>query len=101
MRAQPAYEQYESPIPDERSIGRPKADSGAFGGLKPGLGREDTYYAFSGCFKVSWIKKQRLRRTEWDMAVDKMVMDCNLLPLEEDEKNIIVNYLVAHYGRGT
>ncbi len=100
--AQPGYEPYDSPIPEERTLGRDinRSDSGSFGGLKPGLGREDTYYAFSGCFKVGWIKRQNLRRTEWDMAVDKLVLDCNLLPLGEEEKTIIVNYLVANYGRG-
>ena len=47
------------------------------------------HYAFSGCFKIGWIKKQTLRRTQWDMAIDKLVMDCKLQPLEEDEKGII------------
>jgi len=100
-RAQPAYEQYDSPIPDEPTFMRSHGSGQNFDGLRPGLGREETYYLFSGCLKIGWIKQQRLRRTEWEMAVDKMAMDCKLDPLEGDERDIVVNYLVRNYGRGS
>ena len=89
--------QYQSPIPEERSFLR-KDDK--YDGLAAGEGREDTFYTFQNCFKIGWIKRQKLTRTEWDMAVDQMLKDCKQEPLEPDQKQTIVDYLVANYGRG-
>jgi hypothetical protein len=89
-------QQYQSPIPEDRTFLR-KDDK--YEGLAPGEGREDTFYAFQNCFKIGWIKRQKLTRTEWDMAVDQMVKDCKMDPLEAEEKETIVNYLATNYGR--
>ncbi len=88
--------QYQSPIPEERTFLR-KDDK--YDGLVPGEGREATFYTFQNCFKIGWIKRQKLTRTEWDMAVDQMLKDCKQEPLEADEKEQIVEYLAANYGR--
>ena len=88
--------QYESPIPEERTFLR-KDDK--YEGLTPGEGRESTVYAFQNCYKIGWIKRQRLTRTEWELAVDKMIEECKAAPLEADEKETIVEYLAANYGR--
>ena len=88
---------FDNPIPEERTFLR---GGDEYDGLAPGPGREETYYAFKGCYKISWIKKQHLTRTEWDMAVDKMAQDCQLEPFAPDDKQVIVDYLVAAYGRG-
>lgn len=88
--------QYQSPIPEERTFLR---NNDQFEGLAPAPGREETFYAFRNCFKIGWIKRQKLTRTEWDMAVDQMLKDCNQDPLDADEKEIIVDYLATNYGR--
>ena len=89
---------YESPIPEERTFNaQPQRES--FGGLPPGFGREDVYYAFSGCNKLGWIKQQRLTRTQWELAVDKLAMDCEMEPFDPSEKEVLVGYLTRYYGR--
>jgi cytochrome c len=88
---------FDNPIPEQRTFLR---DSEEYEGLKAGPGREETYYAFKGCYKIGWIKRQTLTRTQWDMAVDKMAQECNLEPFAPDDKQVIVDYLVAAYGRG-
>ncbi|MBI1182530.1 MAG: hypothetical protein GC201_18465 [Alphaproteobacteria bacterium] len=88
---------FDNPIPEERTF---LHNNDQFEGLKPGPGREETYYAFKDCFKIGWIKRQNLTRTQWDMAVDQMVKQCNLEPFAPDDKKVIVDYLVASYGRG-
>jgi hypothetical protein len=90
-------DQYQSPIPDERTFLR-KDDQ--YEGLAAGPGREDTFYTFRKCFKIGWIERQHLTRTEWDLAVDQMLKDCKQEPLEADEKETIVEYLATYYGRG-
>ncbi len=94
--AQSLDDQYQSPIPEQRTFLQ-KDDK--FEGLVAGPGREETFYAFRNCFKIGWIKRQKMTRTEWDMAVDQMIKDCNQDPLDADEKQTIVDYLVAYYGR--
>jgi hypothetical protein len=94
--AQTIDDQYQSPIPEERTFLQ-KDDK--YEGLSAGPGREDTYYAFRNCFKIGWIKRQKLTRTEWELAVDQMISDCKQEPLEADEKQTIVDYLVTYYGR--
>ena len=94
--AQSLDDQYQSPIPEQRTFLQ-KDDK--YEGLVAGPGREDTYYAFRNCFKIGWIKRQKLTRTEWDMAVDQMMVDCKQEPLEADERETIVDYLVTNYGR--
>ena len=98
VTAQTLDEFYESPIPEERAFNVP-GQRASYGGLTPGVGREDVYYAFSGCNRVGWIKQQRLTRTQWELAVDKMAQDCDMEPFEGSEKEILVNYLTRHYGR--
>ncbi|MGE0668860.1 MAG: hypothetical protein AB7O49_20075 [Sphingomonadales bacterium] len=88
--------QYQSPIPEERTF---LVDRDKYEGLTPGEGRETTFYAFQNCFKIGWIKRQRLTRTEWELAVDQMMKDCNQEPLDADEKEQIVEYLATNYGR--
>jgi hypothetical protein len=93
-----ADEGYYGGLPDDQQSYKEKKAE-AFSGLAPGIGREDTHYAFSGCRKVDWIKKQRLTETQWDMAVDKLALDCGMDPLEPEEKEVIVEYLTRYYGR--
>ena len=88
--------QYQSPIPEERTFLR---SDDKYDGLTPGEGRESTFYTFQNCFKIGWIKRQKLTRTEWDLAVDQMLKDCKQEPLEADEKATIVEYLATNYGR--
>jgi hypothetical protein len=96
--AQTLDDQYQSPIPDDRSFMR---NDDKYEGLAAGPGREDTYYTFRNCFKIGWIKRQKMTRTEWDMAVDQMLKDCKQEPLDADEKETIVEYLTTYYGRNS
>lgn len=94
--AQTIDDQYQSPIPEERTFLR---NSDKYEGLVPDVGREETFHTFKGCFKIGWIKRQKLTRTEWELAVDQMAKECSMEPLEAEEKAIIVEYLARNYGR--
>ena len=86
---------YSSPIPNRDvspTLGK------EYDGLKPGLGREEVYFAFSPCLKTGWIKRQFLSAKQWRIEVDKMATQCGIAPLGEDETGVIVNYLATNYG---
>jgi hypothetical protein len=86
---------YSSPIPD-RDVGPTYGRE--YDGLKPGLGREEVYFAFSPCLKTGWIKRQSMSAETWRAEVEKMATQCGIAPLGEDETNVIVDYLASEYG---
>ena len=98
-RAQIIYEDqavgHDSPIPEvqkRHTIGR------EYEGLKPGLGREEVYFAFSPCLKVGWIKRQAMAADQWRVEVQKMAEQCRIAPLSASESDVMVNYLATYYG---
>jgi len=85
-----------SPIPD---VDRPTPTrTNEYDGLKPGLGREETYFSFSPCLKTGWIRRQQLTLDQWVVEVEKMADQCGIGPLEDDEMLTITNYLATNYG---
>ena len=86
---------YETPIPG-RDV--PVTYAREYEGLKPGRGREETYFAFAPCLKVAWIKEQKLSLEAWRAEVPKMADQCGLGELGSDEFDVITNYLATNYG---
>jgi len=86
---------YSSPIPEPELA---PTLSREYDGLKPGLGREEVYFAFSPCLKTGWIKRQSLPAKQWAIEVEKMATRCGIAPLGEDETGVIIDYLATNYG---
>ncbi len=91
-------DEFDSPIPPESYFRNTK---NYFGGLVPGAGREETFYAFDGCMKIDWILKQRKTRSEWLVAIQGLKAECDLDPVGSSEYNLSLNYLAANYGAGS
>ena len=93
---QPIFEEFgDSPIPpvEERKV--LLAD---YGGLLPGGGREEVFYACSGCHSVGRIKRSRMSRKQWDATLARLIADKAVPPLEPDERTIFLDYLAEQYG---
>ncbi|MEM7023978.1 MAG: aldehyde dehydrogenase [Pseudomonadota bacterium] len=75
------------------------AQDDQFQGLPEGPGQEDTYHACTACHAIHLVKQQRLSRSTWDGLLELMVEEHGMQELEPDEHALILDYLVAHYGR--
>jgi hypothetical protein len=67
-------------------------------GLPPGKGREETFYLCAPCHSLKLVTQQGLSAKRWDEAIDWMVAEQEMPPLEADERNLIVEYLAKFYG---
>lgn len=88
-------DEFDNPIPNEDYFRTTRA---YYGGLAPGAGREETFYAFEGCMKIEWITKQRLSREQWEATVRDLIAECDVTSMDAGEKQLIVNYLTRYYG---
>ncbi len=91
----PADEQFGNPIPP---VEEPKRLLQDWGGLKPGLGREETFYACATCHTEGRITRSRMTREEWAITLDSLTEHNEVPPLEDDELELILDYLGEHYG---
>ncbi len=93
---QPIFEEFgDSPIPPLAERKRLTSD---YGGLLPGGGREEAFYACSGCHSVGRIKRSRMSRKQWDATLARLVAEKAVPPLEPDERTMILDYLAEQYG---
>ncbi|MFN3233109.1 MAG: hypothetical protein ACE363_13275 [Alphaproteobacteria bacterium] len=91
----PADEQFGNPIPPPPERKVLKQD---WGGLKPGLGREETFYACVTCHTEGRITRSRMTREDWAITLDSLTEHNEVPPLEDDELALILDYLGEHYG---
>jgi len=95
---QPVYEVFGgTPIPPVKDPVTLRSD---YGGLKPGLGREETFYACAGCHSVGRIKRSRMSREEWETTLDRLIAERGLPEFDDQERVLIFDYLAAKYGPG-
>lgn len=93
---QPIYEVFGgTPIPPVEEPVTLKSD---YGGLKPGAGREETFYACAGCHSVGRIKRSNMSREDWVATLDRLTAERNLPEFDESERQIIFDYLTENYG---
>jgi len=67
-------------------------------GLPPGKGREETFYLCAPCHSLKMVTQQGLSARRWNEAIDWMVAEQEMPPLETDERKLIVDYLANFYG---
>lgn len=93
---QPIFEEFgDSPIPPMAERKKLTSD---YGGLLPGGGREETFYACTGCHSVGRIKRSHMSRKQWDATLKSLVTDKSVPALEPDERTIVLDYLAEQYG---
>ena len=93
---QPIYEVFGgTPIPPVEDPITLRSD---YGGLKPGFGREETFYACTGCHSVGRIKRANMSREDWVSTLNRLIAERNMPELDGSERQIIFNYLAKNYG---
>ena len=70
-----------------------------FGGLPEGPGREEVFYACQACHSLAIVKQQGLDRDSWDESLVQMVEEREMEPLDPEDRKLILDYLVTHFGR--
>lgn len=90
----PIDEGFHNPIPPEKQM--PTLSD--WGGLRPDYGREETYYFCSPCHSDARIRAARKNRDEWNATIDRILKQYPYEPLEEQERQIILDYLAKQYG---
>jgi hypothetical protein len=68
--------------------------------LPDGPGKEETFYTCNACHSFRLVAQQGLSRQRWDHLLDWMVEEQGMAELEADERTLILDYLVEHYGQG-
>ena len=64
--------------------------------LPLGEGREDVFYLCSTCHSIKTVVQQRLSREVWDETLVWMVDEQGMPPLEEEERQQILEYLSTY-----
>lgn len=70
-----------------------------WGGLPAGPGREEVFYLCQACHSLAIVKQQGLNRVDWDETLDWMVEEQGMPEPEPDEREALLDYLAAQYGR--
>ncbi|MDI1263514.1 MAG: hypothetical protein PS018_09680 [bacterium] len=71
-----------------------------------GKGRDETFYACTACHGFKLVAQQGLSRVQWDDSINLMVRRHNMPPLDDKDREIVLNYLEMAYpprapaGRG-
>ena len=82
----------------DQTTGSDAAAEQDFGQLVNEPGVEATYYACTGCHSEMIVAQQGKTREGWDDLLVWMVEEQGMAELPEDERNVILDYLAAHYN---
>jgi mono/diheme cytochrome c family protein len=69
-------------------------------------GRNETFYACTACHGFRLVAQQGMTRTQWDDSVNLMIRRHNMPPLDDKDRETVLNYLETAYpprapaGRG-
>ncbi len=74
------------------------ASAGEYGRFVDGKGAEETYYACTGCHSEMLVVQQGLSRERWDELIDWMIDEQGMPELDQDEREVILDYLSKNYG---
>jgi mono/diheme cytochrome c family protein len=71
-----------------------------------GAGRDETFYACTACHGFRLVAQQGMTRAQWEDSINLMIRRHNMPPLEDKDRERVLNYLEAAYpprapaGRG-
>ncbi len=97
----------DSPAPLPMSAAAPATTAAAtpaaeeeedFGGLPPGIGREETHAICGACHSLRLVTQQGLDADRWDGLMDWMTEKQGMAELDKAERQRIVAYLTEHFG---
>lgn len=74
------------------------ADEAEFGQLVAEEGAEETFYACTACHSEMIIAQQGKTRAGWADLLDWMVEEQGMAELDPAERDVILDYLAAHYN---
>ena len=69
-----------------------------FDNLPDDDGVDIVYYACTACHSVSTFRTQHLTAERWDYLLDWMVTDQGMAEPDPADRQIILSYLIAHFG---
>jgi len=67
-------------------------------GLPEGAGREEVYGICGACHSLMIVKQQGLSREAWAETMEWMVEEQDMPELDRDTLDLVIDYLVEHYG---
>ena len=62
-----------------------------------GAGRDETFYACTACHGFKLVAQQGMTRVQWEDSINLMVRRHNMPPLDDKDREIVLNYLEAAY----
>ena len=71
-----------------------------------GTGRDETFYTCTACHNFKLVAQQGMSRRQWDETIAIMTQRHGMPPLEDKDREAVLNYLEAAYpprtpaGRG-
>ncbi len=71
-----------------------------------GAGRDETFYSCTACHNFKLVAQQGMSRRQWDDTIALMTSRHGMPPLDDKDREVILNYLEAAYpprtpaGRG-
>ena len=71
-----------------------------------GAGRNEAFYACTACHGFRLVAQQGMTRGQWEDSINLMVRRHNMPPLDDKDRDMVLNYLEAAYpprastGRG-
>jgi mono/diheme cytochrome c family protein len=71
-----------------------------------GAGRDETFYGCTACHNFKLVAQQGMSRRQWDDTITLMTQRHGMPPLDDKDREVILNYLEAAYpprapaGRG-
>lgn len=69
-----------------------------FDGLPPGEGQELVYNNCTACHSLAIVQQSDFSRRVWDEVLTWMVESQGMWEMPEEERQIVLDYLVEHYG---
>lgn len=65
-----------------------------------GTGRDETFYACTACHGFKLVAQQGMNRRQWSDSINWMSEKHNMPPLDEKDRDIVLNYLEAAFPPG-
>lgn len=71
-----------------------------------GAGRDETFYSCTACHNFKLVAQQGMSRRQWDETIALMTSRHGMPPLDDKDREVVLNYLEAAYpprtpaGRG-
>src|SRR6266550_2017303 len=62
-----------------------------------GAGRDETFYACTACHNFKLVAQQGMTRAQWEDSINLMIRRHNMPPLDDKDRDLVLNYLEAAY----